>query len=322
MPVGEDWHATRRRAAALAEKATGATSLGARRLAGGHSNTTVAVRSRGGREVVVRLYERQPGVAAVEHAVLRLAARAVPVAEVLLADPAGELTGQPALVQRHVEGRLASDVLAGSGAGTAADVGGALGRTLAGLQRVPFARPGFFETPDLAPHGMPGGLVERLAAYLDVTLAHARRHGADRRVLASWRGLVVDTARRLGAIPGQAVLVHADYNPKNVLLARREGRWHVAAVLDWEFAFAGSWLHDLGNLLRFADDHPPTYTEAIVDGAREAGATLPERWREAAAVLDAFSVADVLARGPGTALEPAVTRLVAGAVRRGSLVSP
>src|SRR5258708_35836836 len=43
-----------------------------------------------------------------------------------------------------------------------------------------------------------------------------------------------------------------DYKPWNALV--RDGQ--IAAVLDWEFAFAGAPLNDIGNFLRY--QRPPT----------------------------------------------------------------
>jgi aminoglycoside/choline kinase family phosphotransferase len=54
---------------------------------------------------------------------------------------------------------------------------------------------------------------------------------------------------------GVRQLVHADFNPKNILVRGAS----VAAVLDWEFAFSGTPLFDVGNMLRFAERYPPGY---------------------------------------------------------------
>ena len=43
--------------------------------------------------------------------------------------------------------------------------------------------------------------------------------------------------------------MHSDFNPKNILVDPASGA--VTAVLDWEYAHAGSPYADLGNLLRF-----------------------------------------------------------------------
>jgi aminoglycoside phosphotransferase (APT) family kinase protein len=70
----------------------------------------------------------------------------------------------------------------------------------------------------------------------------------------------------------------------------------VVAVLDWEFAFSGPPLFDVGNMLR--DPRPPAFAEAFVAGYRDAGGELPPGWRRLARALDLFSLADFLTRPP------------------------
>src|SRR4029453_13655502 len=63
---------------------------------------------------------------------------------------------------------------------------------------------------------------------------------------------VAREARAVTARPGRTALVHADFNPKNLLVDPATGG--VTGVLDWEYAYAGAPLADLGNLLRFETD--------------------------------------------------------------------
>jgi aminoglycoside phosphotransferase (APT) family kinase protein len=93
--------------------------------------------------------------------------------------------------------------------------------------------------------------------------------------------------------------VHAGYNGKNLLAVGSDGRWSISAVLDWEFAFSGSPLTDIGNMLRFRDEHPPGFGDGFIAGYRDAGGELPERWREISEALDLYPLADFLTRPPG-----------------------
>lgn len=69
---------------------------------------------------------------------------------------------------------------------------------------------------------------------------------------------VVDWLRRNVPPDAGTALVHGDYRPSNVLLARTD-RPKVAGVLDWETAFLGDPLTDLGYLLlRWRDGGDPT----------------------------------------------------------------
>jgi len=112
------------------------------------------------------------------------------------------------------------------------------------------------------------------------------------------RGFIWDWAKQLAALGEEQSLVHSDYGSPNILLNQMNGRWKVAAVLDWEFAFAGSPLYDVGHILRYDRRTPPLMEPHFAAGFREGGGALPENWRDLARVLDLTALCDVLTR-PG-----------------------
>ena len=81
------------------------------------------------------------------------------------------------------------------------------------------------------------------------------------------------------ALDNDSHLVHCDFGNRNILVDCVDGRWQVAAVLDWEFALSGSPLLDVGNFLRYeTPDMPlrePYFSRAFV----ESGGFLPDDWR-------------------------------------------
>ena len=82
-------------------------------------------------------------------------------------------------------------------------------------------------------------------------------------------------------------LCHSDFNQKNFLIRRNaDGRHHLAAVLDWEFAFSGSSVIDIGNLLRFEHESPAVESGWFADAYRAAGGHLDKAWREQALFAD------------------------------------
>ena len=91
---------------------------------------------------------------------------------------------------------------------------------------------------------------------------------------------------------GGPCLSHSDYKPWNMLV--RDG--HIAAVLDWEFAFAGSPLNDIGNFLRYSAQQQPTYESGFVNGYRAAGGKLPDDWKRLSRMVDLISLCDFLTR--------------------------
>jgi Ser/Thr protein kinase RdoA (MazF antagonist) len=82
-------------------------------------------------------------------------------------------------------------------------------------------------------------------------------------------------------------LCHSDFNQKNFLIRRNtHGRYELAAVLDWEFAFSGSGVIDIGNLLRFEPESPAVESSWFADAYRAAGGHLDKAWREQALFAD------------------------------------
>lgn len=93
-------------------------------------------------------------------------------------------------------------------------------------------------------------------------------------------------------------LVHADYDPANILVQHIQGEWKISAVLDWEFAFSGSTLCDVANMLRYAHHMPLEYEHAFLVGLQNGGVQLPENWRISILLLNLLSLLDCLIRCP------------------------
>lgn len=267
-----------------------------RRLAGGYRNHNTVLVTGTGERYVLRRYQHEDR-AAVEAALAGRLAGLVPVAEVV-AVGRGERTGEPLLLSRFVPGTLVSDLLPGMSGQEAARLGRAVGRVLAGIGTVSFAGPGFFAGPELEPSPVPADTGD-LPAFVDRCL----RAAAPSAVLTPGES---DAIRRLastsapllaqGPVANASELVHADFNPKNLLAQRGEGGWTVTAVLDWEFALSGSPLLDVGNMLRFEEEYPAGFVTGFVDGFTPAGGSLPAGWRQISRALDLFALADLLTR--------------------------
>ena len=94
-----------------------------------------------------------------------------------------------------------------------------------------------------------------------------------------------DRERDAMAADTRAALVHADFKPMNIgwLPNARD-----VVVFDWEFAWAGPPLFDLGQLLRW---HPPAeFVAGVERGYLAAGGHLPPRWRRVAELFDLYNL--------------------------------
>jgi aminoglycoside phosphotransferase (APT) family kinase protein len=268
-------------------------------LGGGHGNENIRITTDSGR-YVLRRYLRGDAArtCAIEAALAaRLASEAVPAAEVIAADPEGTAAGEPVLLARYVAGVMISEAMARD-PGSARELGAAAGRALAAIGAVTFPSGGAFTGPDLvpSPERMPASLPEFVEACLRAGHAASALSPAELGRLRALAAAADPLARSVGTARR---LVHADYNGKNLLAVGSDGRWSISAVLDWEFAFSGSPLTDIGNMLRFRDEHPRGFADGFIAGYRDAGGKLPERWREISEALDLYALADFLTRPPG-----------------------
>jgi Ser/Thr protein kinase RdoA (MazF antagonist) len=128
--------------------------------------------------------------------------------------------------------------------------------------------------------------------------------------------LLQDHAGLLDEADGPATLVHGDYKAQNLLLRRRQhGDWEMAAVLDWEFAIAGSPLFDLSILLRYADSLSPAFQQGVAAGYRGAGGHLPDEWKRVIKLLDLLNLCEFLCgQSPHPAMIADVTQLIQATV--------
>jgi len=204
------------------------------------------------------------------------------------------------MVLEYVAGTPLSDVLPGGGDGMAG-LGAEVGRVIAGIGAVTFDRPGFFGDPDLGVREMPPWsrqLPEMTAACMDAV----PRERLDPAVRRAWARLCAAHAPALAAIDGHARLVHADANPKNILVTRLGGGWRVDAVLDWEFSFSGCPYADAANMTRFSGDYPAGFTDGFRSGFaghQPVGLPRTRDWAYLGHVLDMFALSDLVTRPPG-----------------------
>ena len=268
-------------------------------LQGGLSNFNYVLRLRGEAEAVaLRIYDRQPEACGKEAGLHRLLGGSVPVPEILHAEPDGVEGSAPFAVLRHVEGVTFRELKQSGDEAGIREASASAGRTLAAIARHTFSRPGrllrglvvgdaYVEGPDPVPRFAERCLESpRLLERTDPALV-------DR-----LRTFVWSRARRLATLDAESRLVHGDFNSPNLLVRRAAGRWEVAAVLDWEFAFSGSTLFDVGNFLRYERGSRPLREPSFSRAFLEAGGELPDDWPDLARAIDLTSLCEILTRAP------------------------
>jgi aminoglycoside phosphotransferase (APT) family kinase protein len=169
-----------------------------------------------------------------------------------------------------------------------------VGETLAAIGRFKFPRSGWLapgpivtkpllEGPEPTPR-----FVDRCLASTNLKL-HVPAELRDRT-----HELVWSWAARLAELDSQACLVHGDFGKRNLLVSCRDGKWSVAAVLDWEFAVSSSPLADLGHFLRYESHTRPFAEPHFSDAYVRAGGVLPHGWRRVARLVDLAGLCESL----------------------------
>jgi len=268
-------------------------------LAGGLRNANFKLQLDLAREpVVLRIYEHDASLCQKEVDLMRLVGGAAPVPEVIYAKPGGWEDLPPFWLTRWVEGITFRDLKRGGDAEAIAQAAQAAGETLAAIGRFRFSAPGWIGPgPTVGAPLLEGA--DSLPHFIDLCLGSEnpqRRMPAEVRDRA--HALVWEQAPRLAGVAGDACLVHGDFNKRNLLVRRVDGRtgarWRVVALLDWEFAVSGSPLGDLGSFLRYERAARPVAEPHFSAGYMRAGGRLPHDWRRLARLVDLAALCESL----------------------------
>ncbi|HKQ76877.1 MAG TPA: aminoglycoside phosphotransferase family protein [Blastocatellia bacterium] len=272
----------------------GATIACVERLGGGLVNTLYRITpSDGSDSLCLRIFAAGRLSWETERKVLALVSASLPVPNVLLADGGNSDFSHPYLVYRWIEGITLNEFRRQAPPAALLSVAETLGRLLAGVASFSFAD---------GPNGEPNGVHSRLSpieALLSINekmllSGLARKRLGSALADAMWRRLEA-SADRLCKLDSVARLVHGDFGGRNILVAPSEdGGWRVSGLIDWEGAFSGSTLWDVGSLFSYPRRYSETFRQLFERGYRDAGGTLPEDWFRTARLLDSTKMVTTL----------------------------
>jgi aminoglycoside phosphotransferase (APT) family kinase protein len=287
-----------------------------RPLAGGFSGETFLV-ERPGEPAVLRVYGRQPERAAIDAALLHLVRGLIPVPQVLdLRRPDPSVPDSPAhLLISYMPGERLDNVLAQAHPDFSAWLARSVAGVLTTLSGIPFMRPATFVDADLrlsdgdAPADGLVSWLDRHVATVGGPIGHwdAGLVRSLRDMCAAADGLL-DTVHR-------TCLVHSDFNSKNILVDPVSGE--VTALLDWEFAHAGSPYADLGNLLRF--DRGTPWARAVLEHFVANTPGLADDPLTLARASDLWALIELASRSAGDPIVERADRLLQVIARTGDL---
>jgi aminoglycoside phosphotransferase (APT) family kinase protein len=271
------------------------------RTFGGLANTNFKLElsdAAGTRPVLLRYWQRDQQQAAKEIALLSFVGGRVPVPAVFASGEADPDFGLPFAFMQWIDGERLDALAPNLSPQSLMEVGRRVGGALAAIHGLAFDRQGFFGA-DLDPRDDLDMDMKGIIAWLD----HCLREGpGGERLGADLTDALFAFIARRGSVlaspwAAQPTLTHSDFNGSNILIRRApEGDWRVAAILDWEFAFAGGPSFDFGNLLRPPLGDDSSFMSSVTVGYRAAGKELPEGWLEASRMADLLSWVDFVSQ--------------------------
>lgn len=264
-------------------------------LSGGIMNWNYRVQFTGSAErFVLRFYDRMPASCAKETHLLELVRGDVPVPAVLFVNADGANGLPPYCVLEWIDGISLRELRRRGDDRGVADACYDAGRLLPRLMRHRFKGSGLLDTNLNVTDG-PFTDAPLAAVVEHFTRSTLFRRRVDESLRARLHAFLLAT-EPLHAAPGPPTLVHADFNSPNIFVRETNHGWRVAAILDWEFAFAGSVLCDVGNMLRYERGDRPRYEPHFSRGLADGGWQLPDEWFLRARLADLPALCDLLAR--------------------------
>ncbi len=268
-------------------------------LSGGLINTNIKVNLDSHADVVLRLYRDGADVCRKEAALLRLVPDTVPVPELVYVEPDGFDRFGAFAVLAYVDGITFQELKRTNNLEAIQQASASVGQTLASIGRYQFSKPGRLLVDE------PSGKLsvgepyvagpDSIPRILDTFLVSPNlRQRVSSELIDHLRNFARAWAACLPSLDNDRSLVHSDFGNRNILVREENGRWSVAAIVDWEFAFSGSPLLDVGHFLRYECCSQPLREPHFSRAFLEHGGRLPVDWRHLARVIDLTGLVECL----------------------------
>lgn len=260
-------------------------------VSGGCANLNIKVKQKNKETpVLLRIYLRDKEAAYRELKISEMLQDKIPVPKIYLVDDFQEYK---IAICEFVEGITLRDLLLSNKKFSMHSIMYRCGEILAGLAKIKFPKAGLFDknidvVTDFASD-------EFIVYMQDCLKQEIVRTQLGPELVSAIENLFAKKKRFLPR-GDEAHLVHADFDPSNILVRKVDDSWQIVSVLDWEFAFSGSTLHDIANMLRYAHHMPAEFEDSFIQSLRDIGIFLPDDWKITINLLNLGSLIDCLAR--------------------------
>lgn len=265
-------------------------------LPGGCANTNYKILFESHVPLVVRVYTREASSLTRERDIHRLVHDKIPTARFLFADESQGQIPYPFAIFSYVEGLLLRDLIFKGDEQAISTCCFEAGRHLATLSTFTFHEGGFFEM-DLRVRPF-----NKKEAYLNFALSLLKSSTVKRdlghKLLERVHAIITGVGHKYLPSNGLATLTHGDYDPSNIKVTNTNGSWHISGILDWEFAFSGTYYLDIGQMVRYSHKLQPNYEESFIAGIRAGGLKLAPTWKRFAKIMDLLCLLQLVQSNP------------------------
>ncbi len=253
-------------------------------LAEGCANSNFKISFLKHKPVVLRVYTREASSLTREYDLFRLLEHKIPIAQFLSIDASQKSIEYPYAISSYVDGKSMRDVVLDGNEKAIRQCCLDAGRQLAILSGIKFEHSGFFE------QGLNVRRFKPEEEYFNYCMAllteTSLQKDLGKELVSQVKTLIKDNHEKCVPSGNKANLTHGDFDPANIKVAETNGTWKVAGILDWEFAFAGSYFLDIGMMLRFSHKLPTYYETSFIEGFSQNGGNLPKTWKRSAKLMD------------------------------------
>jgi|GEM_PF-221341 len=260
------------------------------KVEGGCANINVLVElNNSNKLVVLRIYLRDKNSAYKEKKISEILCGKIPIPEIYHIT---EKFGYTFAIVKYLEGTSLREILLSN---RRADIGKIMlkvGETLGAISRVKFKVSGFFDKNFEINESIEKGSIyhfccrileeENVKAILPLEKIKEIKN-----LFYEYETLLPDNSEKN--------LVHGDFDPSNILVKEINGQLEISGIMDWEFAFSGSTLFDVANMLRYSHKCPKTYSESFIKGLTKYY-KLPDSWKITMYLLNILSLLECLSR--------------------------
>lgn len=264
-------------------------------LSEGCANTNYKITFDNQKSVVLRIYTREKSALAREAALHRLLKGTIPVPQVLYTHQDEHLFEYPYAIMEWMDGQLMRNILLSKDNVAIQECAFDAGRYLNRLRQITFTEGGFFqEQLNIRPFSTEEMYQPFALGLLKEKNVQASLGASLHKSVTTW------FQNHCSDLPleHEANLTHGDFDPANMLVTQMNGQWKITAILDWEFAFAGSFFLDAGQFLRYAHKLPSCYRDGFVSGMQSEGYRLPKHWELQAKLMDLLCLLQLLHYNP------------------------